>query len=128
MAAKQVKYMKIRVQAIRFTASSKLLSFVQRKTSKLDQFYDQIISGEVYLKLENVEDESNKITEIKLMIPGNDLFAKERCKSFEEATDKAVESLRRQMKRHKEKIRLQMSNYKARVIAGDSIKLISTIS
>jgi len=112
--------MKIRVQTIRFTADSKLLSFVQKKANKLDQFYDQIISGEVYLKLENVEDESNKITEIKLIIPGNDLFAKERCKSFEEATDTAVESLRRQMERHKEKIRSQMSNYKAKILVGDS--------
>jgi len=118
--------MKIRVQTIRFTADSKLLSFVQKKANKLDQFYDQIISGEVYLKLENVEDELNKITEIKLMIPGNDLFAKERCKSFEEATDKAVESLRRQMERHKEKIRSQMSNYKAKILVGDS-RLASTV-
>ena len=62
----------------------------RRKANKLDQFYDHIINGEVYLKLENVEDEANKITEIKLMIPGNQLFAKEQCKTFEEATDLAI--------------------------------------
>lgn len=104
--------MKIRVQSIHFTADSKLLDFIQKKADKLDQFFDQIISGEVYLKLENTENEANKITEIKLMIPGNDLFAKEQCKTFEEATDKAIESLRRQLDKHKEKVRSHMSNHK----------------
>ena len=95
--------MKIRVQSIHFNADKKLLDFIQKKVDKLDQFFDQIIGGEVYLKLENVEDEANKISEIKLMVPGMTLFAKEQCKSFEDATDKAIESLRRQIEKHKEK-------------------------
>ena len=111
--------MKIRVQSIHFTADAKLLDFIQRKVDKLDQFFDQIISGEVYLKLENTEDEENKISEIKLLIPGNDLFAKEQCKTFEEATDKAIESLRRQVDKHKDKLRAKMSNHKEIVTSGE---------
>ena len=99
--------MKIGVQSIHFNADQKLLAFIQKKANKLDQFFDQIISGEVYLKLNNVSDEANKVAEIKLMIPGNTLFAKEQCKTFEEATDLAVESLRKQITKHKEKIKLQ---------------------
>src|ERR1700722_10774125 len=95
--------MKITVQSIRFNADRKLLEFIQKKADKLDTFYDQIISGEVYLKLENVEDEANKITEIKLMLPGNQIFAKEQCKTFEEATDLAVERLRKQIEKYKQK-------------------------
>ncbi|HTE01165.1 MAG TPA: ribosome-associated translation inhibitor RaiA [Mucilaginibacter sp.] len=95
--------MKITVQSIRFNADKKLLDFIQKKADKLDQFYDHIISGEVYLKLENVEDEANKITEIKLMLPGSQLFAKEQCKTFEEATDLSIESLRKQIEKHKQK-------------------------
>ncbi|MDN3549773.1 ribosome hibernation-promoting factor, HPF/YfiA family [Mucilaginibacter aquaedulcis] len=95
--------MKITVQSIHFTADRKLLDFIQKKVDKLDTFYDQIVSGEVYLKLENVEDEANKITEIKLLLPGNQIFAKEQCKSFEEATDLAVECLRKQIEKHKQK-------------------------
>ncbi len=113
--------MKIRVQSIHFTADSKLLDFIQKKADKLDQFFDQIISGEVYLKLENTENEANKITEIKLMIPGNDLFAKEQCKTFEEATDKAIESLRRQLDKHKEKVRSHMSNHKEVSLADETL-------
>ena len=95
--------MKITVQSIRFNADKKLLDFIQRKVDKLETFYDHIINGEVYLKLENVEDEANKITEIKLMLPGNQIFAKEQCKTFEEATDLAVECLRKQIEKHKQK-------------------------
>ena len=93
--------MKITVQSIHFTADKGLLEFIQKKADKLDTFYDNIINGEVYLKLENVEDEANKITEIKLKIPGNVIFAKEQCKTFEEATDLAIESLRKQIAKHK---------------------------
>jgi len=95
--------MKITVQSIRFNADKKLLDFIQKKANKLDQFYDKIISGEVYLRLENTEDVANKITEIKLTLPGTQSFAKEQCKSFEEGTDLAVECLRKQIEKHKQK-------------------------
>ena len=111
--------MKITVQSIRFNADKKLLDFIQKKADKLDTFNDHIISGEVYLKLENVEDEANKITEIKLSIPGSQLFAKEQCKSFEEATDLAIESLRKQIEKYKQK----------KTIAAEAVKkavLLST--
>ena len=95
--------MKITVQSIRFDADKKLLDFIQKKADKLDHYYDRIVSGEVYLKLENVEDVGNKVTEIKLTLPGVQLFAKEQCKTFEEATDLAVECLRKQIEKHKQK-------------------------
>ena len=104
--------MKIRVQSIHFSADKKLIDFIQKKVDKLDLFFDQIISGEVYLKLENVEDEENKITEIKLNVPGVVLFAKEKCKTFEQATDLAIESLRKQVNKHKDKTRAHLSSSK----------------
>jgi putative sigma-54 modulation protein len=110
--------MKITIQSIRFTADSKLLDFIQRKADKLDQFYDKIISGEVYLKLENVENEANKITEIKIQLPGNQLFAKEQCKTFEEATDLALESLRKQIDKHKQKNTIAAETAKKAVLAA----------
>jgi putative sigma-54 modulation protein len=114
--------MKITVQSIRFNADKKLLDFIQKKADKLDTFYDRIISGEVYLKLENVEDEANKITEIKLMLPGNQMFAKEQCKTFEEATDLAVEGLRKQIEKYKQKktIAAEAAKKSALLIAADT--------
>jgi len=111
--------MKIRVQAIHFNADQKLLDFIQRKVDKLDQYFDQIISGEVYLKLENVEDEANKISEIKLNVPGMTMFAKEQCKTFEEATDLSIESLRKQITKHKDKTRAKLSEHKEIINANE---------
>lgn len=104
--------MNVTVQSIKFTADQKLIDFIKRKTSKLEQFLDNIIEGVCYLRLENVEDEANKIVELKFNIPGSQLFAKAQAKSFEEATDIAVESLRRQINKHKTKTRTAVSNHK----------------
>lgn len=97
--------MKIKVQSIHFTADKKLLQFIMEKVDKLFQFYDSIIDSEVYLRLDKSDNSENKIAEIKINTPGKTLFAKEQCKTFEEATDVAVEALRRQITKHKEKLR-----------------------
>ncbi|MEO8086154.1 MAG: ribosome-associated translation inhibitor RaiA [Bacteroidota bacterium] len=97
--------MKIRVQSIHFNADQKLLDFINDKVDKLVHFYDHIIEGEVFLKLDKASDLQNKIVQIKLQIPGNDLITKHQCRTFEEATDLCVEALTKQIKRHKEKLR-----------------------
>lgn len=97
--------MKIRVQSVHFDADSKLLEFIQEKVDKLIHFYEHIISGEVILRLDKAQNMENKIVQIVIQIPGNDLRAKERCRTFEEATDLCVDTLSRQIKRHKEKQR-----------------------
>ena len=97
--------MKLKVQSIHFDADKKLIEFIQERVDKLIHFYEDIIDGEVFLKLENSSDMKNKITEIRLKTPGKILCAKQHCRSFEEATDNAVEALRKQITRHKEKVR-----------------------
>ena len=97
--------MKLKVQSIHFDADRKLLEFVEEKIDKLNQFYEDIIDSEVFLRLDKSSEKENKITEIKINTPGKTMFASEQCKSFEEATDNAVEGLRKQITKHKEKTR-----------------------
>ncbi len=92
------------MHSIHFDADIKLLNFIQKKADKLETFYDRIIDGEVFMRLEKGEARENKIVEIKMNIPGNQLFAKVQSHSFEAAADEAVEALRRQLKKHKEKL------------------------
>ena len=96
--------MKLQMHAIHFTADQKLLDFIQRRADKLETYYDRIVGGEVFLRLEKSESKENKVVEIKLSIPGSTLFAKVQKASFEAAADEAVEALRRQLKKHKEKL------------------------
>ncbi len=95
--------MDIQVHSIHFTADKKLLGFVNEKVNKLELFFDNIIASEVFLRLDKSTAKDNKIAEVKILIPGKELFAKKQCKSFEEAADLAVEALRKQVKREKEK-------------------------
>ncbi len=96
--------MKLQFQSVHFTADQKLKDFIEQKANKLETFYDRIIDGEVFLRLDKNEHRyDNKLIEIKLNIPGTTLFSKEYATSFEAATDQAVESLRRQLKKYKEK-------------------------
>jgi putative sigma-54 modulation protein len=97
--------MEIKIHSVRFDADIKLIDFIKSKVSKLEQFNDDIIAGEVFLRLDNSQDMENKITEIKIDIPGNNLFAKKQGKTFEEATDLAVDALTKQVKKKKQKLR-----------------------
>ncbi|MBL6446267.1 ribosome-associated translation inhibitor RaiA [Fulvivirga sp. 29W222] len=94
--------MKLQMHSIHFDADQKLIDFIQKKVDKLETFYDRVVDGEVFLRLNNSGIE-NKTVEIKLNIPGSQLFAKEEAKSFEEATDLATEALRRQLRKFKVK-------------------------
>lgn len=95
--------MKLQMHSVHFDADVKLTDFIQRRADKLETFYDRIIDGEVIMRVEPDDNRANKTIEIKLNIPGEQLFAEKRAGSFEAATDEAVEALRRQLKRHKEK-------------------------
>ncbi|OFY91854.1 MAG: ribosomal subunit interface protein [Bacteroidetes bacterium RIFCSPLOWO2_12_FULL_31_6] len=95
----------LKISSVHFDADKKLIEFIHEKVDKLANYYDKIIDGEVILKIENSRTSDNKVAEIKLLIPGNDMFAKKHCKTFEEATDTAVDALRIQLKKHKEKMR-----------------------
>jgi putative sigma-54 modulation protein len=97
--------MDVKIQSIKFDADKKLVDFINSKLAKLQRFYDAIIGAEVFLKLENSQDMENKIVEVKLLIPGNDLFVERQAKTFEEGVDDCLEVLKRQVTKHKEKQR-----------------------
>lgn len=97
--------MNINVNSVHFKADKKLETFISEKLRKLPALFDGIIGSDVILKVENTDGRENKLVEIRLMIRGYDLFAKKQAKTFEEATDQAVEALRKQLLKHKEKVR-----------------------
>jgi len=97
--------MNIKISSVHFKADGKLETFIKEKVQKMQSIYEGIIGSEIILKLENTENRDNKMVEIRLVVRGYDLFAKKQAKSFEEATDQAMEALKKQLIKHKEKIR-----------------------
>lgn len=96
--------MKLQVHSIHFDADQKLVNYIQKKVDKLETFYDRLVGGKVFLRLNN-EGTDNKTVEIKLSVPGAQLFAVEKSRSFEAATDLATDALRMQLKKFKAKLR-----------------------
>lgn len=97
--------MDIKIKSIHFDASEQLEAFIEKKVSKLQQYYEDVLSTEVTLKVVKPETVENKEAQIKLLIPNGDVFASKTADSFEKAIDVSVEALERQLMKVKEKMR-----------------------
>lgn|SRR5690554_624520 len=100
--------MKVNVQTPGFDADIKLINFIEKKLEKLEQFYHKIIFADVFLKVENTASPENKIVEVLLSIPGDDLIVKKECNRFEVGIDECVQVLERQLKKRKQKQKTYM--------------------
>ena len=96
--------MKINIQSPGFKVSLVLTGFIQEKVSKLYNYYTEIISIDIVLKVSNADTKENKICEIRVAIPGNDILASATCKTFEDAVLSVVEIIKNRIKRKKSKI------------------------
>lgn len=85
--------MDIRIQAIHFDATDQLEAFIQKKVSKLEQYFDGIILAEVTLKVVKPESAKNKEAAVRLIIKNGDCFAEKINDSFEASIDECVEAL-----------------------------------
>lgn len=94
--------MKITVQSIGLTPHEPLEEFLNKKISKLDTFYDKIIECQVSLKVENSTLKENKTSEIRLVIPGDDIIVKKTSTSFEESLDLCAETAKKLLIKKKE--------------------------
>lgn len=95
--------MKVNLQAVNFSAKEELVNFVEEKLNKLDSIYDQIVAADVYLKLDNSNSKDNKLVDIKLQVPGDDIVVSKNGQSFEEGINLALDTLKRLIIKKKEK-------------------------
>ena len=98
----------LRIHSVNFDADQKLLDYAQKKVDKLETFHDRIIDGELIMRLEKSrlnkkEVFGNKSVELKVNIPGQQLFVKESSNTFEASVDLVLERMSRQLKKQKEK-------------------------
>lgn len=93
--------MKVIIQAPDFNATAALTEFIESNVGKLAQLSDKVLECRVFLKLDKSDTKENKICDIKLVIPGQDLFASRQSGTFEEATTQSIEAIKHQMERWK---------------------------
>ncbi len=97
--------MNVNVKSVKFKADQKLEDFIQRKLQKYFGFHEQILDSDVVLRLDNSETRENKIAEIRLLLKGEELFAKKQTKTFEGSVDQAIDALRKQVEKYKERFK-----------------------
>ena len=96
--------MKFRIQSINFDATEKLEAYINKKVSKLEKVFDDIMTIDVYLKVVKPDTATNKEAEIKVVAPSVEFFASKTCDTFEEAIDLGLEAIEKQVIKHKEKL------------------------
>ena len=97
--------MQIYIHSVRFDAEKKLINFINKKMEKLIKFDDELISSDVFLRIENSTDKSNKLVEVKINSGFKELFSSKKRETFEEAVDNVQEILIRLVKKNKQKKR-----------------------
>lgn len=94
--------MNIQITARKFKAHETLKEFIKDELTSLQRFNDDIINADVKLSFQNTQN-SIKIAEIILSIPGQKLTAKEESDDFKKSVTGAVEKLRNQLSTIKSK-------------------------
>ena len=97
--------MEVNIQSVHFAATEQLEAFVQKKVSKLGIHFDGILNAEVSLKVVKPETANNKLAQIRLVVPGYDLFAEKTTDTFEKSVDDAVQALEKQLEKFKGKLK-----------------------
>ena len=94
--------MEVKIKAIHFDITDKLVAFINKKVDKLARRYEAITEVEVTLKVDKPETSMNKEAAIKLIVPQSaDLFASKVADTFEEAIDLGLEALEKPLEKIK---------------------------
>ena len=94
--------MEVKVKAIHFDVTEKLVAFINKQAEKLARHFDEITEMEVTLKVVKPETSMNKEAAVKLTMPQHeDLYASKIADTFEEAVDLGIDALKRQLEKKK---------------------------
>jgi putative sigma-54 modulation protein len=95
--------MDVIIQSLGFKAGESLESYVREKLAKLTP-NDHIVRANVTLYVGAAKNTPDTFCEIRLEVPGNDLFVKESAQDdFEQAIDTTVNKLQGILRKQKEK-------------------------
>lgn len=88
-------------QFVQLTKSERLEELTQKKLDKLEIKYDWIIRADVFFKKQDGMEPNGFICNIKLSVPGPQVFAESNETSFEAAMAETVSDLDRQLSKRK---------------------------
>jgi putative sigma-54 modulation protein len=94
--------MTINIQFVNLDYSDSLAEHTTERLHKMAEKYDWLINADVFFKEEGNEPEKGKICNIKLSLPGPQIFATSDEKNFEMSVKETISDLVIQLKKRKE--------------------------
>jgi len=89
-----------------FQADQKLRQFIEDRMAGLEKYFDRVTAADVFLKLENKSAPvKEKVVEIKLSVPGQQVFVSTSSKTFEKSFLIALRKLERKLNKYKRQLR-----------------------
>ncbi|MGC1514996.1 MAG: HPF/RaiA family ribosome-associated protein [Maribacter sp.] len=88
------------------TASQRLEGLAEEKLKNLHEKFSDIIRADVFFKDENTtSDETGKVCNIRLSVPGPRMFTEASNATFEESLSESIRELDRQLRKRKDKLK-----------------------
>lgn len=92
--------MKTDIQTVNFEASQALVNEVHKRLEEFKKYYNNIVGADVYLKDTNrTEETKNKTVEIRIFLPGGDIYAAADGENFPVALGSVADKIARQLRK-----------------------------
>lgn len=95
--------METRIQSVHFDATQQLLEFVEKKVAKLEKLCDGATALDVNMKLIKPETAMNKEVALRLSTGNGELFAAKTSDTFEDALLGAIDAIKVQIEKARNK-------------------------
>lgn len=95
--------MRIDIQSIDHSVENEVLTFIHKSIAKNERKYNWIESARIVLKEENHDQDKDYVAEVRLAVPGPDLFCDGRDFTMQLAVKKAMDRMTRLLMDKKKK-------------------------
>lgn len=93
------------IEPVNFNASKDLIEEVGDIFDKLTRYNDRIVSADIYMKTMRDNPPNNKKVEVRVFLPGKDVYVDQDAESFLSAAQQAFDRLKQLVTKEKEKNR-----------------------
>lgn len=117
--------MQINITGKNIDLTDAIKDYVDKKINSLEKFYDKIVRGQVVVGKENQHHIKGNVffCEVKLEVPGKDLFVTKNEADLYKAIDKVRDHLEAELKKHKVTKREKDKKDKRKVRDGKEYKI-----
>lgn len=91
------------IEPVNFNASQELIDHVDEIFEKLPKYHDRIVKADIYLKTVQGSPTKEKMVEVKVFLPGKEVFVKHAAESFISAAQQTYDKVKYQLTKEKEK-------------------------